>query len=181
MSADFRSTPGLSPLEEAASALVAVWHRARRTVAGHLSPVQLDAIEIVDDRPGITLGALAEELQTLPSSASRLCDRLESASLLRRSPSLGDRRQISLHLTPDGAELLNDLRQKRNTDIQTVLEHLTAAEGTQLQQGLNAFARHARRTAASCSHRRVSAPPSRLPQPAEQADHSTRFPAGDRP
>ncbi|GAA2127094.1 MarR family winged helix-turn-helix transcriptional regulator [Actinomadura napierensis] len=161
----FSSTPGISPLEEATRALLAVWHRARRTVAGHLSPVQLDAMEVVADLPGITLGELAEELHTLPSSASRLCDRLESASLLKRAPALADRRQIALHLTPDGADLLNELHQRRNSDIQAVLEHLTAVERAQLQHGLNAFARHAHRAAQPYSHEPVSAPLRRLPQP----------------
>ncbi|WP_225991531.1 MarR family winged helix-turn-helix transcriptional regulator [Actinomadura montaniterrae] len=144
MAPESSSSPGVSALEEAARALLGVWHRARRTVAGHLSPVQLDAMEVVAVRPGLTLSELADELRILPSSASRLCDRLETASLLERAPARADRRQVALHLTPDGADLFNDLRRHRSADLQTVLEHMTGTERTHLQRGLDAFTRHAR-------------------------------------
>ncbi|HEU5029133.1 MAG TPA: MarR family transcriptional regulator [Spirillospora sp.] len=149
------STPGMSALEEAARALLAVWHRARRTVAGHLSPVQLDAMEVVAARPGLTLRELADELRVLPSSASRLCDRLETASLLRRTPARADRRQIALHLTPDGADLFNDLHRHRSADLQAVLEHMTGTERTHLQHGLDAFTRHAHNAGRWASRRRA--------------------------
>ncbi|MDL4814440.1 MarR family winged helix-turn-helix transcriptional regulator [Actinomadura opuntiae] len=174
------STPGVSPLEEAARALMGVWHQARRAVAGHLSPVQLDAMEIVADVPGITLGQLAEELQMLPSSASRLCGRLETASLLRRAPGRADRRRIALHLTADGTDLLNDLRRRRSTDLQAVLEHMTGEERDRLQNGLDAFARHAGRRVRARPRRPAAARLTRL-HSANAAERTARSPADRLP
>ena len=56
---------------------------------------------VVEQYDGINLRRLATLLDMLLSSASRLCDRLVAAGMLEREPGRFDRREISLHLTPE--------------------------------------------------------------------------------
>jgi DNA-binding MarR family transcriptional regulator len=58
---------------------------------------------------GPTIGYLAERLQIRHHSAVELVNRMEAASLVERSPSPRDRRQVIVHLTPQGDRLLKKL------------------------------------------------------------------------
>ncbi|WP_119730248.1 MarR family winged helix-turn-helix transcriptional regulator [Thermomonospora amylolytica] len=131
-------------LERSGRAFIAVWCRAQEQVAGHVPPSQLRALEIVAAHPGISMRELADDLQAMPSSASRLCDRLEAAGLLTRVPVRTDRRQVSLRLTPAGDRLIRDLNRQRRRDLDAVLERMTPQERERLGQGLAAFAERAR-------------------------------------
>ncbi|MFI6520635.1 MarR family winged helix-turn-helix transcriptional regulator [Spirillospora sp. NPDC050679] len=127
-------------LEEAGRAFVATWCRSQGEVAGHVPPSQLHALEAVHARPGISVRDLAAELHAIPSSASRLCDRLVAANLLARLPSDADRRLVELRLTAQGEELMRDLTRQRRLDLEAVLDRLTAEQRDRLLEGLTAFA-----------------------------------------
>src|SRR5437870_1969274 len=86
-------------VEAAAEALVIVWGRGTEGVYPQVSPSQLRALLVIERHQSITLGKLADELGAIPSSASRLCDRLEAAGLVVRRAGLADRREVSLELT----------------------------------------------------------------------------------
>ena len=100
-------------LDAAAGALLAVWEAARERTTSRLSGAQLRAVMVVEQHDGINLRRLATLLDMLLSSASRLCDRLVAAGMLEREPGRFDRREISLHLTPEAQRLLAELRTER--------------------------------------------------------------------
>ncbi|WP_242903678.1 MarR family winged helix-turn-helix transcriptional regulator [Actinomadura terrae] len=129
-------------LAELGRAFVAVWFQAQEHVANHLPPSQLRALQVVADRPGISVRELAAELGAMPSSVSRLCDRLVVAALLDRSPADVDRRQVTLRPTAEGTQLLHDITLQRRVDLARVLARMSAEQRTHLQQGLAAFAAH---------------------------------------
>ena len=79
----------------------------------------------------------------LPSSASRLCDRLEAAGLLTRDTGRASRRAVSLRLTADGEDLLEQARRRRRAQIAQVLDVMPPAGRTELADGLAAFQRAA--------------------------------------
>lgn len=56
-----------------------------------------------------TVGELAERLQAAPNGTAALVSRCESAGLVIRKPDASDRRQVQVHLTPEGERCLLQL------------------------------------------------------------------------
>jgi DNA-binding MarR family transcriptional regulator len=106
-----------------------------------VSAAQLRVLGVVDQAGSVNLTQLAVALHTAPSSASRLCDRLEAADLLRRTADERDRREVWLVLTPTARRLLDDLGRQRQETIAAVLRRMSQDDCAALLQGLSAFAR----------------------------------------
>ena len=87
-------------VESAVESLLAVLDRARLAQSPAIPPTQLRVLAIVSRARHTNMNRLAEALDVVPSSASRLCDRLEATGLLRRTPDPRDRREVRLVLTP---------------------------------------------------------------------------------
>lgn len=128
-------------VEATAEALIVVWGRAQEAPGIRVSPVQLRALTIVERHDAINVNGLAEELGAIPSSASRLCDRLEAAGLLARDSRAADRREVNLRLTHDGRMLLAELRERRRQDLAEILGAMTPPARAALVEGLTEFAR----------------------------------------
>ncbi|MFE6887740.1 MarR family transcriptional regulator [Streptomyces sp. NPDC057694] len=120
--------------------LVALWTRTARTGTPQLSALQLHALHSVRTAPGLNLGALADAIGTAPSAASRLCDRLEAAGMIRRDPSPANRRTIGLTLTRRGQDALDAVSARRERLLGEVLDRMPADTRGQLLTGLRAFA-----------------------------------------
>ncbi len=127
-------------VELAAEALVSVWTRAQERLTPRVSASQLRALMVVAREGRINLGRLAEQLGAIPSSASRLCDRLQAAGLLAREVGAADRREVMLRLTKRGQELIEELREQRRADLGRVLRHMTPAARFGLLLALQGFA-----------------------------------------
>ncbi|WP_433126777.1 MarR family winged helix-turn-helix transcriptional regulator [Micromonospora sp. CA-240977] len=126
-------------LDETAAALLGIWESAREGTAGRVSGAQLRAVMVVEQHDGINLRRLATRLDMLLSSASRLCDRLVAAGMLEREPGRFDRREISLHLTPEGRRLLAELRADRQARLAVVLGGMSPTGRDALLDGLREF------------------------------------------
>ncbi|ASO21884.1 DNA-binding MarR family transcriptional regulator [Actinoalloteichus hoggarensis] len=145
-----RQPPAASPQEAypletratdvAAESLTLLLGRAADTVRPKVSPAQLRALQVVEWHRSINLTGLAEVLGAIPSSASRLCDRLEAAGLLERRSGAHDRREIELVLSPDGTHLLARLREARRADLGAVLSMMSRQGRAALLRGLEEFA-----------------------------------------
>ncbi|WP_328419733.1 MarR family winged helix-turn-helix transcriptional regulator [Micromonospora sp. NBC_00389] len=132
-------------LDAAAAALLTVWDSAREGTTNRVSGAQLRAVMVVEQHDGINLRRLATRLDMLLSSASRLCDRLVAAGMLEREPGRFDRREISLHLTPEARRLLVELRADRQAQLAVVLAGMTSAGRNALLRGMREFNETARR------------------------------------
>lgn len=132
-------------LDAAAGALLTVWEAARERTTSRISGAQLRAVMVVEQQDGINLRRLATGLDMLLSSASRLCDRLVAAGLLEREPGRFDRREISLHLTPEARRLLAELRDDRRQQLAAILADMTPAGRQALLDGMREFDEAARR------------------------------------
>ncbi|MEU7755357.1 MarR family transcriptional regulator [Micromonospora sp. NPDC049101] len=132
-------------LDEAAAALLGIWESAREGTAHRVSGAQLRAVMVVERHDGINLRRLATRLDMLLSSASRLCDRLVAAGMLEREPGRFDRREISLHLTPEGRRLLAELRADRRAQLAVVLAEMSPEGRDALLGGMREFDEVARR------------------------------------
>lgn len=126
-------------VDSAAGSLLDVWMSARERAAGQLSSAQLRALMVVEQCDGVNLRGLAAAMGILLSSASRLCDRLVAAGVLEREPGRVDRREIALHLTAAGRNLLDELRAERRSLISAVLTRMSPAGRQSLLRGLQEF------------------------------------------
>ncbi|PPK67517.1 MarR family transcriptional regulator [Actinokineospora auranticolor] len=125
--------------EVAARALGLVLTRANADVYPKVPAMQLRALHFVEALEPVNLTRLTEELGTIPSSASRLCDRLQTAGLLDRHAAVTDRREVEIVLTVRGRELLDRLRAARRSDLAQVLAVMPDQARTALLYGLREF------------------------------------------
>ncbi|MEU7974675.1 MarR family transcriptional regulator [Micromonospora sp. NPDC049089] len=132
-------------LDATAAALLGIWESAREGTANRVSGAQLRAVMVVEQYDGINLRRLATRLDMLLSSASRLCDRLVAAGMLEREPGRFDRREISLHLTPEARRLLAELRADRQGQLAAVLAGMSREGRDALLRGMREFDETARR------------------------------------
>jgi DNA-binding MarR family transcriptional regulator len=70
---------------------------------------------------------LAERMQLRHHSVVELVDRLERQQLLRRERSGTDRRQVIVHLTPRGDQILTRLAKQRVAELRTTAPALVRA------------------------------------------------------
>jgi DNA-binding MarR family transcriptional regulator len=117
-------------------ALLVVWGRAQEGLGTRVSPSQLRALLVVDRLGEVNVNGLAEELGAVASSASRLCDRLEAAGLVRRVVSARNRREVLVGLTGDGRRLVAELAERRRRDLAEVLVRMSPAGRASLLDGL---------------------------------------------
>jgi DNA-binding MarR family transcriptional regulator len=126
-------------VESAVESLQSVLDDARLAQSPAIPPTQLRVLIIIARGAHTNMSRLAEALDVVPSSASRLCDRLEATGMLRRVPDPRDRREVRLLLTPAARRLLDDLREARRRALAGVLERMTPSARHDLVKALQAF------------------------------------------
>lgn len=121
---------------EAAELLEVLWGRAS---TAPVSASQLRVLFILEHHEGINLRTLADSLGSTPPSTSRLCDRLQAVGFVERRIAAESRRELELFLSRRGSAFLADLRSRRETALEGVLEQMPAAQRAALLTGLEAF------------------------------------------
>ncbi|MEU4426923.1 MarR family transcriptional regulator [Actinoplanes sp. NPDC024001] len=134
-----RATEVATTVEASVESLVAVLDRARLAQSPAVPPAQLRVLTIVAGNRHTNMSRLAESLGVVPSSASRLCDRLEATGLLRRVADPRDRREVRLLVTPAARRLLADLRERRRVALADVLDRMPPEAQQELVRSLQAF------------------------------------------
>jgi DNA-binding MarR family transcriptional regulator len=125
--------------ESALESLQSVLDGARTMRSPAIPPAQLRVLTIVARGTHTNMSRLAEALDVVPSSASRLCDRLEATGLLRRVPDPRDRREVRLLLTPAARRLLDGLREGRRRALAEVLERMGPSARREVVRALQTF------------------------------------------
>src|SRR5690348_184209 len=120
-----RVTDVAAAVESTVDALTAVLDAADQTQNPSVPPAQLRVLTIIAQNQHTNMSRLAEALEVVPSSASRLCDRLEATGLLRRVPDPRDRREVRLLLTSAAKRLLDELRERRRSALAAVLAKMS--------------------------------------------------------
>lgn len=101
--------------------------RMMRTTSEHLNrigltPAAAAVLLVIESNPGLPLGLLADALIVQHPNMTKLVKRLEAQKLVRRNAAPGDRRRISLALTPAGRRLAQQA-------LDVLNEHDTQAYG----------------------------------------------------
>ena len=137
---DDHVTDVAAAVESAVESLVSVLDSARDAQIPTVPPAQLRVLSIISGNRHTNMSRLAEALDVVPSSASRLCDRLEAAGLLRRVPDPRDRREVRLMLTQTARRLLDEIRERRRAALAEVLDRMSPATRDELLRSLRSFA-----------------------------------------
>lgn len=122
-----------------AESLVRLWDRAEDWAVPRISPSQVKVLGLLRYRGQMSLSALSEEIGAIPSSTSRLCDRLAAAGLLEREVPAEDRRAVRISLSKQGWRRLESFDRARREDFSFVLEKMTPQTRHALLEGLRAF------------------------------------------
>lgn len=124
----------------ASRALVGV---AARSIAGidEVTLPQYRALVVLMRPNPVTVGDLAVVLDIHPSTATRLCDRLELKRLVRRRPGIStDRRVTPVSLTPKGRRLVERVTEHRRRDIAVIVASMSPDERHNVIRSLTSFA-----------------------------------------
>ena len=127
-------------VESTVEPLLAVLESARLARSPAVPPTQLRVMAIIAGNRHTNMSRLAEALEVVPSSASRVCDRLEATGMLRRVPDPRDRREVRLLLTPAARLVLDELRDLRRRALAEVLDRMPESAREELLRSLTAFA-----------------------------------------
>jgi DNA-binding MarR family transcriptional regulator len=84
-----------------------------------LSPSQISALTSIERHGPLTLGALADHERVAPPSVTKVVAKLEELSLVERKANAADRRVAHVSVTPAGADLLADVRQRKDVWLAT--------------------------------------------------------------
>jgi DNA-binding MarR family transcriptional regulator len=88
-----------------------------------ITPLQYLLLLHVKGYPGrefATVGELAERLQAKPHGVVALVTRCEEGGFVQRRASETDRRQVEVHLLPEGEQLLAHLAAVHRTELRTL-------------------------------------------------------------
>ena len=105
-------------------------HQSRHHFDG--KGTQHNILHMLQKEGSMTQRDITERLGIQPGSASEILKKLETASLIRRSPSENDRRTTNVHLTENGAALAQQKEKERKDRKSELLAALSEEEAHQL-------------------------------------------------
>src|SRR3954447_11338103 len=121
-------------------ALVGIAARSMAEASDDVTLAQQRVLVLLAGAQAQTMGELAEQLGVNPSTATRVCVRLEEKKLVRRRTDSKDRRAVRVQLTPRGDKFIADVLERRRVMIEGVLRRMTPAGRARLADGLAEFA-----------------------------------------
>jgi DNA-binding MarR family transcriptional regulator len=113
----------------------------RETTSLGVTGGQAALLYLISRSPGVGVRSLAAREGISAAGMSGHVDRLEAAGLVRRVPSLEDRRRVGLQLTPQGVRMLRAVRRRRTAWLAQRLGRLDPAELDVLERAVEPLAR----------------------------------------
>ncbi|MGP3921130.1 MarR family transcriptional regulator [Nonomuraea sp. 10N515B] len=123
----------------ASRALVAVAARSITAAGGDVTLPQYRVLVLLAAQGPQRLVDLADALDVNRSTATRMCDRLVTKRLVRRTRMPSDRRTVRIALTAEGRALVDGVTKKRRADLARILARLTPAQQAAVVAALTAF------------------------------------------
>jgi len=102
---------------------------------------QLKTLFFISNRGATTTGKLATALKVTPTNVTGIVDRLLEKKLITRTVDPDDRRVLLLRTTPQGDELVAELRQNRRERMSELFNRLSEEEASIVAQGLKIMVR----------------------------------------
>jgi len=129
----------LARLERATRGLLALNVSVLEHMEKQIGLAPLRALQSLDRLGPSLVTELGADLDMLPSTASRLSDRLADAGFITRRVSPSNRRATLLELTEAGRKILDELIDRRVQAFDVVIQRMSEAERAALIQGTQAF------------------------------------------
>lgn len=123
----------------ASGVVIAAAVRSVASVRRDLTMSQLRVLVVLDQSGPTHLSDVAGRLGVNPSTASRACDRLVGAGLVDRRPDPGDRRRISLYLSPAGRRLVRRVLAVRERLLADIVSRMDTDDRERLMTALRSF------------------------------------------
>ena len=101
---------------------------------------QYRALVVLHGRGPQSLAQLAAELQVVPSTATRMCDRLERKQLIERHPVPENRREVEVRIAAGGRRIVAEVARHRRRTLRAIVDRLGADDRAALVGALTAFA-----------------------------------------
>ncbi|MEO6885553.1 MAG: MarR family transcriptional regulator [Jatrophihabitantaceae bacterium] len=89
---------------------------------------QFRALVLLDQHGSMSLAHLASALGVVPSTATRMCDRLVAKKLVQRVTDRTNRRQLNITLLPTAKTLLAESTRRRKNEISRLLRSISRAD-----------------------------------------------------
>ncbi len=114
--------PLIDAMLSASRVLVAVAARSLSDVAEEVTLTQYRTLVVLASRGAQSLAGLADAVGVTPATATRMCDRLVSKELIRRTARSDNRRQIRIALSPSGRSIVDAVTERRRLEIASLLD-----------------------------------------------------------
>lgn len=92
------------------------------------------AMIVIGHEPDMSIDQLSQVLRLSHPGAVRLVERLVERELVEKRSSVGDRRMMSLVLTPNGLKQRDELLRLRHTALSALLVHMSAEDLSALER-----------------------------------------------
>jgi DNA-binding MarR family transcriptional regulator len=124
----------------ASRALLGVVARSVSDVLEMVSLPQFRILVVIASAGPLRMGTLAQRVGSTPSTLSRAIDRLEAGGWVRREPSPDSRREILIHLSPHGDQLVAHVTDRRRREIANILDQLKPEDRAAVGRAFALFA-----------------------------------------
>jgi DNA-binding MarR family transcriptional regulator len=119
--------------------LVALSARSIASADESITLPQFRLLVLLSSRGSMNLSALTEHLGILPSTGTRMIDRLVTAGLVDRQVNPASRREIVIGLTRDGAAIVAKATQRRRREIARIVARMPEHSRQELVTVLEQF------------------------------------------
>lgn len=123
----------------ASRALVAIAARSLSGVDDEVTLPEYRAVVFLCIRGAVTMGELATELGTSPSTATRLCDRLVAKGLIERQVQAENRRKVEVAVDPSGRRLVDEVTDRRRVEIERIVANISPRERSAVVRAMRTF------------------------------------------
>jgi len=111
----------------------------RRALELELTYSQSQVLFYVEQHPGCHMGDVARAFGVSLAAVTQVVDRLEQKRFMARGADPDDRRVPTLAVTPEGTELVAELRGLQRDGLEPVLAKISARDRARLVGGLQAL------------------------------------------
>ena len=127
----------------ATSALVGIAAKSLAEFSEDVTLAQQRVLVLLAHARTQTMGQLADQLGVNPSTATRVCARLEAKKLILRRIDVDDRRTVRVHLSARGQRLVEQVMDRRRALIAEILADMSVPAQQRLADALVDFQRAA--------------------------------------
>lgn len=119
-----RVAADVGTLVELSRLLVSVAYRSLGAVSTPLPLPQFRALVLLARAGPTSAGRLADDLDMIPSTCTRLCDKLVSRGWVTRTTRPDNRREVRLDITALGRLLVDEVLSRRADELEQVLRRM---------------------------------------------------------